>query len=98
MIAQHIQRLIRATPAEQPVRPAEQRKNEVSRSEAKDQVVLSSEARELLQLQKLVAAGVDVRADKVRELQEAIQKGTYDVPAQQIAQRMLGMWGDGSGQ
>ncbi len=73
MIAQHIQRLI-GHAGRQPVRPAEQRKNEVSRSEAKDQVVLSSEARELLQLQKLVAAGVDVRPTKCGSCRKPFRK------------------------
>lgn len=95
MIAQHIQRLARPTPAEQAVRTAEARKSTANRAEAKDQVILSSEAQELLQLQKQVAAGPDLRVDKVRELQEAIQKGVYDVPAQKIADRLLSFWGEG---
>ena len=95
MIAKNIQRLVRPTPAEANIRPTEQRKSEKSQSKAKDQVILSSEAQELLQLQKMVASGSEIRVDRVRQLRAAIQKGTYDVPAGKIAQSMLAMWEEG---
>jgi flagellar biosynthesis anti-sigma factor FlgM len=93
MIAKNIQRLVRPTPAEANIRPTEQRKSEKGQSKAKDQVVLSNEAQELLQLQRQVAAGSEIRVDRVRQLRAAIHKGTYDIPADKIAWSMLNMWG-----
>jgi flagellar biosynthesis anti-sigma factor FlgM len=35
------------------------------------------------------AAGSDVRLDKVSSIQQAIQAGTYNVPASAVAQKVL---------
>lgn len=85
---------MRSVHTEQSVQQAEWRKNESVRSEAKDQVTISSQAQEALKLREVVSNSADIRAEKVREIKEAIAKGAYDVPAAAIAAKMLGITGD----
>lgn len=72
--------------------------NVKSRSEAQpaaetvskaDTVEISARARELARAQKAVEAAPDVRADKVAELKKQIDEGTYDVPAEALAAKLL---------
>jgi flagellar biosynthesis anti-sigma factor FlgM len=50
---------------------------------------LESSAREMPESARRLAYASEVREVKIRELQDAIKNGTYDVPAEQIADKML---------
>lgn len=56
----------------------------------KDEVQISSEALELLkQIEDLDAPA---RKEKVEELRERIEQGTYHVPSEKIAEKFLSFW------
>jgi len=54
-----------------------------------DSVEISEQARELARAQQAVEAAPDVRADKVAELKKQIEEGTYNVPAEALADKLL---------
>jgi negative regulator of flagellin synthesis FlgM len=53
-------------------------------------VSLSSEARDIQQAEKAIEELPDVREEKVRELQDQIETGKYDVGGEKIAGKMIG--------
>jgi flagellar biosynthesis anti-sigma factor FlgM len=55
-----------------------------------DSVEISPQARDLARAQEAVEAAPDVRADRVDELRRQIEGGTYHVPAETLAQKLLG--------
>lgn len=55
----------------------------------KDRVTLSSEAKEIHTIQRAAGEAPDVRADKVAALRQAIAEGRYEVPAKEVARKML---------
>lgn len=55
----------------------------------KDEVVISSEAKELLDSQKTGAAYQTVSTQRLDELKHAVQTGTYHVDAHKIAEKLL---------
>jgi len=59
-----------------------------------DSVEISERARELARAQQAVEASPDVREDKVAELKKQIEDGTYNVPAEALADKLLDMRGD----
>ncbi len=72
--------------------------NVKTRSEAKpaaqtvstaDTVEISERARELARAQRAVEAAPDVRADKVAKLKKQIEDGTFNVPAEALADKIL---------
>ncbi len=54
-----------------------------------DQVILSEEAQMIRALQQRLAAGPEVRAEKVQALKEAIAKGEYHIPSELVAEKIL---------
>ncbi len=54
-----------------------------------DQVSLSGTAKEIGRLQTAVSKLPDVRADRVEELQNAINSGTYNVKGDAVAGKLL---------
>ena len=54
-----------------------------------DTVEISDRARELARAKQAVDAAPDVRADKVAELKQKIEDGTYNVPAEALADKLL---------
>src|SRR5690242_17247471 len=54
-----------------------------------DQVVLSSDMSAIEAAKKAIERSPEVRAEKVEELRKQIADGTYHVPAEQIADRIL---------
>lgn len=54
-----------------------------------DEVILSSKGQEFSQIYQNIKAMPEVRQEKVRELQSRIEAGTYQVPAKDIAAKML---------
>ncbi|NGQ95627.1 flagellar biosynthesis anti-sigma factor FlgM [Brevibacillus sp. SYP-B805] len=56
----------------------------------KDEVQISSEALELLK--QVEDADPRVRKEKVNELRQQIENGTYHVPSDKIAEKFLSFW------
>ena len=54
-----------------------------------DTVVLSDTAKKVQEAQKQLEAIPDVREDKVAELKEQIENGTYDMDEEKIAGKMI---------
>ena len=55
-----------------------------------DRIELSVRSRELMHLDKLIQSVPDVREAKVEHVRQAIESGTYNVRAEQIAEKILG--------
>lgn len=55
-----------------------------------DRVELSDKARALLVASDALSQLPAIRADKIESLKRAIKDGTYHVPAEKIAERILG--------
>jgi negative regulator of flagellin synthesis FlgM len=60
-----------------------------SRGLKTDTVVISDTAKRMQEAQKQIRAIPDVRADKVADLKNQIESGTYEVKADQIAGKMI---------
>ena len=54
-----------------------------------EKVNLSTKARDIQQLQNAVNRLPDVREEKVRDLKDQVDKGTYAVNGQKIAEKMV---------
>ena len=54
-----------------------------------DTVVISDAAKRIQEAQKQIQAIPDVRADKVAEIRNQIENGTYQINANQIAGKMI---------
>jgi negative regulator of flagellin synthesis FlgM len=54
-----------------------------------DTVVISDAAKRIQEAQKQIQAIPDVRADKVAEIRNQIESGTYQINADQIAGKMI---------
>ncbi len=54
-----------------------------------DSVHFSQDAKLLADAQSVASSSADVRADKVAQLREQVQNGTYQVDAQKIAENIL---------
>ena len=55
-----------------------------------DTLEVSARGRELAKAQQAVEEAPDVRADKVAEIKKRIEDGTYHVPADVLARKLLG--------
>jgi len=55
-----------------------------------ERVDISSHAKEYRAIKELVDKVPEVREEKVRELQHRIDNGSYRVPAEEIAKKMVG--------
>src|SRR5258706_7220790 len=55
----------------------------------RDVVQISERSREFARIRQLVDAQPDVRLDRVNKLAKAIDSGTYDVKAEQIAEAII---------
>ena len=73
-------------------RRADRAANEAARGG--DRIEISDRARELAKARQAVDAAPDVRADKVAQIKKRIEDGTDSVPAELLAQRLLGRGGD----
>lgn len=63
---------------------------EASRGAAADSVEISDEARALARAQEAVRAAPEVRTEKVARIKRDIETGTYSVPAELLARKLLG--------
>jgi negative regulator of flagellin synthesis FlgM len=55
---------------------------------ASDKVNLSKEAKEITRMNEILAQTPDVRADKVAQLRQAVQQGSYEVHGSKIAEKI----------
>jgi negative regulator of flagellin synthesis FlgM len=55
-----------------------------------DRIELSVRSRELLHLDELIRSIPEVREAKVDQVRQAIESGTYNVRAEQVAEKILG--------
>lgn len=58
--------------------------------QGKERYEVSSFAKEYQIAKNAVKEAPDIREDKIKKLQEAISTGTYNVSAQEIADKMVG--------
>lgn len=61
----------------------------VDKPQSRDEIELSSQAKDFATIKRMIAAEEDVRMDKVQEIKEKIDNGTYDVTAKQVASKIL---------
>ncbi len=55
-----------------------------------DTLEISDRARELARAHEAVEAAPDVRAEKVARIKQQVESGTYSVPAEELAKKLLG--------
>ena len=66
----------------------------VSRAEERtDMVTLSSRAKDFAIAKKALAGEPDIREDKVRDLKEQIEAGTYNVTGRDVAEKLFAQLG-----
>ena len=65
---------------------AEQKEQQQAKA---DTVALSSAAKDIQEAQKQLEAIPDVREEKVAQLKEQIENGTYEIDAEKIADKMI---------
>jgi len=59
------------------------------KQDTKDEVRISTRAKQFQRAYELVAQTPDVRPDKVAPLQDAIKTGTYNVRGEQVANKLI---------
>jgi negative regulator of flagellin synthesis FlgM len=67
-----------------------QRQSDGSSASTSDRIELSVRSLEIQQLDRLIQSTPDVRAARVAEVRSAIENGTYNVKAEQIADKIIG--------
>ncbi len=61
-----------------------------SPSPSLDRIELSTRSREIQHIDELIRSTSDIRESRVEQIRSAIQSGTYNVKAEQIADKILG--------
>jgi len=59
------------------------------KTSSKDEVALSSEAKEFANMSKLLSEVPDVRIDKVEEIKNRMSSGNYNVKSEEVAEKIL---------
>jgi negative regulator of flagellin synthesis FlgM len=67
-----------------------QKTNRGSPFSERDRVELSVRSREMQHIQDLIQSTPDVREGVVERVRQSIQSGTYNVKAEQVAEKILG--------
>lgn len=62
---------------------------EPAKVQKKDEVALSVMARDFQTAQKVLSTTPDIREDKVNEIKAKIKSGTYNVSAEEVADKIL---------
>ena len=68
--------------------------NKTEKIQKKDSYVISRSARDYQVAKQAVAETEDIREDRVAELKEALASGTYNVSAQEIADKIVSKYFD----
>lgn len=87
---QQIQYILKAYGQKPVNKPGTVKTGGTAAGEGRDQAQLSPEAKALQSALAAVKEAPEVREEKVAELREAVRSGTYNVSAQEIADKMLG--------
>lgn len=74
---------------QKPDRPKEKGGERSEEVLSKDQVTVSEKAKEIGRLQVEVSKLPEIRADRVEEIKNAINAGTYDVKGEAVAGKLL---------
>jgi negative regulator of flagellin synthesis FlgM len=61
---------------------------------AADTIEISEQARELARAQQAVESAADVRSERVAQIKQRVEDGTYSVPIELLAQRLMDGWSD----
>lgn len=61
----------------------------VEKVNSKDEVDLSSQAKDFASVKKMLTNIPDVRNEKVQQIKRAMEEGTYDVSSKEVAQKIL---------
>jgi flagellar biosynthesis anti-sigma factor FlgM len=59
-------------------------------SSVSDRLELSVRSREITHLQELIQSAPDVRESKIEQIRGSIERGTYNVKAEKIAEKIIG--------
>jgi flagellar biosynthesis anti-sigma factor FlgM len=70
--------------------PSEQSQKGGEEHSESDRLELSIVGREISHLNELIQSTPDVREEKVEQLRQEIESGTYNVKAEKIAQKIIG--------
>ena len=81
----NVQRLDAQQQSQRPQKTAEE-----SSSPNLDRIELSTRSREIQHIEELIRSTPDIREARVEQIRSAIQGGTYNVKAEQIADKILG--------
>lgn len=65
---------------------------EVAKAAPMDNVQISSIGRDILTAKNAVKNAPDVREDVIAPLKDRIQNGTYDVPTEDFADKLMAAW------
>ena len=68
--------------------------NKTEKIQKKDSYVISQSAKDYQVAKQAVAETEDIREDRVAELKEALASGTYNVSAQEIADKIVSKYFD----
>lgn len=60
--------------------------------DSKDEVALSSEAKDFASIKKMLADIPQVREEKVQDIKTRMDNGTYNVSAQEVASKILSQY------
>jgi flagellar biosynthesis anti-sigma factor FlgM len=60
-----------------------------------DTIEISERARELARASQAVDETSEVRSEKVAQIKKSLEDGTYSVPVELLAQKLLDGWSDG---
>lgn len=71
-----------------------QKSAEVAKSGQMDDVQISSIGKDILTAKNAVKAAPDVREDVVNPIKAAVDNGTYDVSAEDFADKLMAAWMD----
>jgi len=91
--SQQIQMVLRLYGVRQANAPEEQRtpgETQVRRAEEGDRVELSEEVLFYQKAREAAQKAPEVREDRVRQIKDALARGTYAVPVEVVAEKMLG--------
>jgi flagellar biosynthesis anti-sigma factor FlgM len=70
-------------------KPGTEEKTAVGNAASSDRVQLSQDYQDMAQAQKAIAGSSDIRTEKVQQIQNQLNSGTYQIKPDEIAGKML---------
>ena len=65
------------------------KKNNLNKNPKDDSIDISTKAKEIQQLEKTVQDKSDIRQEKVNQIKNAINQGTYEIDSEKVAEKIL---------